>query len=102
MKRVTLALAALAIHAAGSARAADAATADLYQKKCAVCHGKDGKASTPMAQKLGATDLTAVKASEADIAKVIADGKGKMTPFKGKLTDAEIASLAKYVKDGLK
>ncbi len=102
MKRIALALATLAVLAAGTARAADAATADLYQKKCAVCHGKDGKAATPMAQKLGATDLTTVKASEADIAKVIADGKGKMTPFKGKLSDAEIQSLAKYVKGGMK
>jgi cytochrome c6 len=102
MTRIALALAALAVLATGSARAADAATADLYQKKCAVCHGKDGKAATPMAQKLGATDLTTVKTSEADIAKVIADGKGKMTPFKGKISDAEIQALAKYVKGGMK
>jgi cytochrome c6 len=101
MKRIALALATLATLAAGTARA-DAAAADLFQKKCAVCHGKDGKASTPMAQKLGASDLTAVKGSEADIAKVIADGKGKMTPFKGKLSDGEIQSLAKFVKAGMK
>ena len=102
MKRIALALATLAALAAGTARAADAATADLYQKRCAVCHGKDGKAATPMAQKLGATDLTTVKTSETDIAKVITDGKGKMTPFKGKLTDGEIQALAKFVKAGMK
>ncbi len=101
MKRIIVAVAALAVLAAGSARAADTA-ADLFQKKCAVCHGKDGKGTTPMAQKLGAKDLTTLKESEADIAKAITDGKGKMTPFKGKLSDAEIQSLAKYVKDGLK
>jgi cytochrome c6 len=102
MKRIIVAVAALAVLAVGSARAADPAAAELFQKKCAVCHGKDGKGATPMAQKLGAKDLTTLKESEGDIAKVISDGKGKMTPFKGKLTDAEIASLAKYVKEGLK
>lgn len=101
MKRIIVAVAALIVLAAGSARA-DAAAAELFQKKCAVCHGKDGKSSTPMAQKLGAKDLTTLKASEGEITKTIADGKGKMTPFKGKLSDAEIASLAKFVKGGLK
>ncbi len=79
-----------------------AGAAETFQSKCAACHGKDGKGSSPMAQKLGVKDLTATKLSAADIEKTIANGKGKMTPFKGKLTDAEIASLAKYVKDGLK
>lgn len=101
MKRIIVAVAALAVLAVGSARA-DAAASELFQKKCAVCHGKDGKGSTPMAQKLGAKDLTTLTASEADITKAITDGKGKMTPFKGKLSDAEIASLAKFVKGGLK
>ncbi len=102
MNRFPAILVALAFLAAAGVARADAATAELFQKKCAVCHGKDGKGTTPMAKKLGASDLTASTSSEADVAKVIADGKGKMTAFKGKLSDAEIASLAKYVKAGLK
>jgi cytochrome c6 len=47
-------------------------------------------------------DLTVTKLTTADIEKVIASGKGKMTPFKGKLSDAEISGLAKYVSGGLK
>ncbi len=97
MKRILLALVVVA--AASAARAEDAAA--LFQKKCAMCHGKDGK-GTPSGQKMGAKDLTAVKASEADLEKVIANGKGKMTAFKGKLSDDEIKSVAKYVKGGLK
>jgi cytochrome c6 len=97
MKRILLALVALSFVA--SARAEDAAA--LFSKKCSVCHGKDGKGS-PAGLKMGAKDLTATKIYEADAAGVISGGRGKMTPFKGKLTDAEIQSLAKFVKAGLK
>jgi cytochrome c6 len=97
MKRILLALVVLSL--AGAARADDAAA--LYAKRCASCHGKDGK-GTPVGQKMGAKDLTASKESEEAIANTIANGKGKMTPYKGKLTDDEIKSLAKYVKGGLK
>jgi cytochrome c6 len=68
---------------------------------CYACHGKDGKGS-PVGLKMGAPNLTTLKVSEADIAKVIENGKGKMTPFKGKLSPEEIQAVAKYVKGGLK
>lgn len=97
MKRLSLTLALLA--AAAVARADDAAP--LYAQKCAMCHGKDGKGS-PVGLKMGAKDLTTTKLPEPDVGKTIAAGKGKMTGFKGKLTDAQIQSLAKYVKAGLK
>jgi cytochrome c6 len=93
-------LAAVLLAAAGLARA-DAAGAEVFQKKCAVCHGKDGKGS-PAGLKMGAKDLNATALTEADVAKVVADGRGKMTAFKGKLTDAEIQAVAKFVKGGLK
>ena len=79
-----------------------AGPADTFQAKCAVCHGKDGKGQSDMAKKLGVKDLTATKLSAAEIEKVIANGKGKMTPWKGKLSDAEISGLAKFVAGGLK
>lgn len=97
MKR--LAIAAALILSAAAARADDAAT--LYQAKCKMCHGADGK-GTPVGLKMGAPDLTAKKPSAADAAKAIADGQGKMTAFKGKLSDADIKSLATYVANGLK
>lgn len=97
MKKILVA--ALALSLAGPALAADAAA--LYSAKCAACHGKDGKGS-PAGKKMGAEDLTKVNESEAKIASVITNGKGKMTAFKGKLTPEEIDALAKYVKAGLK
>jgi cytochrome c6 len=79
-----------------------AGPAETFQQKCAACHGKDGKGQSDMAKKLGVKDLTVTKLSVADIEKTIASGKGKMTPWKGKLSDAEINGLAKYVAGGLK
>ncbi len=96
MKKTFLGLALLL--AAGAARADAAAT---FQARCAICHGKDGKGS-PAGKKMGAKDLTALTATQEQIEKSIAQGKGKMQPYKGKLSDDEIAALAKYIKAGLK
>jgi cytochrome c6 len=97
MKRILFAIAAVSL--AGPALAADAAA--LYASKCAACHGKDG-AGTAVGKKMGAPDFATVKGSEADLAAAIANGKGKMSAYKGKLSDEEIQALAKFVKGGLK
>ncbi len=99
MKRIATVVAALVLAAPALVRAEDAAA--LFSQKCASCHGKDGKGS-PVGKKMGAQDLTAVKAGEAEIEKAITDGKGKMPAYKGKLTPEQIKSLATYVKSGLK
>jgi len=95
MKRLAIAL----LLASFAARADDAAT--LFQAKCKMCHGADGK-GTSVGKTMGSPDLTAVKISAADAAKVIENGKGKMTGFKGKLSDADIKALGEYVATGLK
>jgi cbb3-type cytochrome c oxidase subunit III len=75
----------------------------LFAQKCASCHGPDGKGKTAMGLKLGARDLTTVKEPEADVAKVITNGKPpKMVAYKEKLTPEQIQVLARYVKNGLK
>ncbi len=70
-----------------AARADDAA---LYASKCAGCHGKDAKGG-----KMAPKPIAGM--AEADAQKAIADGKGKMPGYKGKLSDEEIGGLAKYV-----
>jgi cytochrome c6 len=97
MKRLLLSLVVLSVAAA--ARADDGAT--VYAKRCAACHGKDGK-GTPVGVKMGATDLAASKLSEPEMVGVIAGGRGKMTAFKEKLSEGEIKEVAKFVKGGLK
>ena len=78
---------------------------ELFAKHCALCHGKDGKAQTPIARKLGVKDLTQSKLTEAEIKKQIVEGKRdehgkeKMPAYKAKLSDDEIKSLVTVVKD---
>ncbi len=101
MIRLAAVLAALSLLALAAPAAADDASA-MFAQKCAACHGKDGKGQVPMGQKLGVNDLTQTKLSAAEIEKMIAEGKGKMTAFRGKIADAEIKALAAWVKGGLK
>jgi mono/diheme cytochrome c family protein len=92
---------------AGSSLCAADAKVDgrtVFEKNCAPCHGKDGKATTPAAKMLGVKDLTQSKLSDAEIEKQIIEGrqdaKGtqKMPPFKDKLSNEEIKALVKVVK----
>lgn len=99
MNRALAAVAALCLLSAGAARASEAS--DLYKARCAACHGADGKPSK-MGEKMGAPDLSASKTSAAQMEQVIADGKGKMMAFKGKLTPPQIKAVAAYVKGGMK
>jgi cytochrome c6 len=101
MKRFAMSVLAFALlTAAGAARAEGAAA--LFQKKCATCHGMDGKGQTKMGEKMGIKDLAASSASAADLEKIVADGRGKMPAFKGRISDDEIKSVAAFVKAGLK
>jgi cytochrome c6 len=83
---------------AGSAFAADGAA--IFKAKCAMCHGADGSASTGMGKTMGLKPLGSPevqKTSDADLTALIANGKGKMPSYKGKLTDDEIGAVIKYV-----
>jgi len=101
MSRIVM-VAALVLLGAGAVRAEDAAT--LFKQKCASCHGPDGKGKTKMGEKMGAKDLTGIKASEAEVQATITNGKPgtKMLAYKGKISDEEIKALAAYVKGGIK
>jgi cytochrome c6 len=89
---------ALALFLSLAVQADDAAT---YVSKCAACHGKDGAGDTAMGKKMGLKDLRDAKvqaATDADWEKLIADGKGKMPAYKGKISPAEIKGLVKYMR----
>lgn len=75
--------------------------ADNYKAKCAMCHGADGLASGPVGKSMKIPAFNSPEASkmpEADIITVIKNGKGKMTGYAGKLTDAQIKDVAAFVK----
>lgn len=73
----------------------------VYLDMCASCHGEDGSARTASGQKLSGRDFTNRKwqasRTDAQIAKVILDGKGGMPPFRGTLSEAEALSLTQQV-----
>jgi len=77
---------------------------ELFGKHCTSCHGKDGKARTPIARQLGVKDLTQSKTTDGEIEKQVIEGKKdergnqKMPPFKDKLSPEEIKSLIEFVK----
>ena len=98
MKAMICTMALGMLLAAAIPAAADDAAA-LYKSKCQVCHGADGK-GTAAGQKMGARDFNApevAKQSDADMAKITKEGKGKMPKFEGKLTDDQIKGLIKYI-----
>ena len=70
--------------------------ADTYKAKCAMCHGADGSKSMMGAKPLNGDDVQ--KMSDADLNAEIANGKGKMPAYKGKLTDAQISDMVKYIR----
>jgi mono/diheme cytochrome c family protein len=75
----------------------------LYDKKCAECHGKDGRSRSFRGKHSHARDLTDAewqqRVSDERIYNSISNGKEKMPAFRKKLSEAEINSLVKYVRD---
>ncbi len=92
------------------AAAADPAVERMFKAKCAACHGADGKAQTKQGEKMKIRDMTAaawkkefttdkIKATILDGVTRDKDGvKQEMKPFKGKITDEQVAALADYVR----
>lgn len=75
--------------------------AGVYKAKCAMCHGPDAKGETPTGKAMKVPNLLSdeiQKKTDAQLIESTTNGKGKMTPFKGKLTDEQIKDLIKYIR----
>jgi len=99
-KRTALVVLALVL-AIPAVAFAQGSGADIFKAKCAMCHGPDGSASTPMGKNMGLKPLSSPevqKMSDADLTALITNGKGKMPAYKGKLSDADISAVVKYVR----
>lgn len=64
----------------------------LYNSKCTVCHGEDGKKGV-----MGAADLSGSTVNEEGATLIIKNGKNAMTAFGGQLTEEELSAVVKYV-----
>jgi mono/diheme cytochrome c family protein len=74
---------------------------DIYKAKCAMCHGADGLGATPAGKAMKAVsfkDATVVKAPDAELIAAVKNGKNKMPPNVGKLTDDQIKSVVAYIR----
>ena len=86
----------------GIAVADDAAGKSLFTQKCVICHGADGHGNTAIGKNLKIKDFHSPEVqamSEADLKAIVTNGKNKMPPFKGKLTEAQIDQVVDYVRD---
>lgn len=71
----------------------------LYEKKCVMCHGKNGVAKTMAKGSANLNDPEWQTANSADdIVKVVAAGKNKMPAYEDRLAPPEIRAIADYVK----
>lgn len=101
-RTVITAVVMAAFLAVGASKAADLeAGKAVFAKKCANCHGDDGKGNTSMAGKLKVTmpDLTkASDKSDADLMKILTEGKKPMTGYGKSLDQASIDNVFAYTK----
>src|SRR5271170_6385175 len=100
--RITLLVLGLAAGAATAVQAADAKAGQAaFDKSCKSCHGPDG-AGNPAIAKMFKVDMRDLKSpdvqamSDADLMKIIADGKGKMKPVAS--ASASAADIVAYVR----
>jgi len=74
---------------------------EMYLDKCSVCHGPDGAGKTAKGKKLKVGDVhqTAAKESEADMVKIVTDGKGaNMDAFAKDLKPEQIVAIVQYYR----
>jgi cytochrome c6 len=92
---------ALLVSVASAVSFAQSGGEAVYKAKCQSCHGASGTPNPAMAKMM---NIKAV--SDPDIKKLTADqmfdsvknGKGKMQPFKDKLTDQQIKDSVEYYR----
>lgn len=88
---------------AGAPGEESARTPELFKDKCARCHGEDGRGQTVIGRMVNAPDFADERwwdeeKDERRFARSIAEGKGEMPAFGGKLTRPEVKALAAHVK----
>ncbi len=79
------------------AKADTAAGEATFKAKCAGCHGADGKGKEVMkTTDLGGADVQ--KMSDADLSKIISEGKPPKMPASKTLTPDQVKDLVSYIR----
>jgi mono/diheme cytochrome c family protein len=95
---ITIFLAATA--SLGFGQSANNSGASLYKTNCVSCNGPDGRGSA-VGKSLNAADFHSAQVqqqSDAQLAGVIAEGRGNMPPFGTRLSKDQIDALVKYIR----
>ena len=83
-----------------SAAPQDQGGRSLFNSTCASCHGQNG-APSAVGKSLNAPDLgskAVQNRTDAELQQIVANGKGNMPPFNGRLSEAQINSLVRYIR----
>ena len=101
----TLTVVAVAATFGCAAIFAQASGEAIYNKRCLNCHGTDGLASSGIGKIMKVkpvTDPEVIKLTEPEMVQKVRLGMGKMQPYKGDLTDAQIKSSVDYFRTFMK
>jgi mono/diheme cytochrome c family protein len=96
---LAIAIVAVAV-SAGFGQSTNNSTASLYKTNCVSCHGPDGRGSA-VGKSLHAADFHSAQVrqqSDAQLAGVIAEGRGNMPAFGTRLSKDQINDLVKYIR----
>ena len=84
----------------GFGQPANTPPASTYKTNCVSCHGRDGRGS-PVGKSLHAADFHSAQVqqqSDAQLAGVVAEGRGNMPAFGTRLSKDQIDALVKYIR----
>jgi cytochrome c6 len=84
----------------GLAQPANNSAASIYKTNCVSCHGQDGRGSA-VGKSLHAADFHSAQVqqqSDAQLADVVAEGRGNMPGFGTRLSKDQINALVKYIR----
>lgn len=70
---------------------------EIFEQKCVLCHGGDGKLAAN-----GSKDLSVTPLNHTDMVKVITEGKNTMASYKEVLTPEQIEAVTAYIETDLK
>jgi mono/diheme cytochrome c family protein len=77
------------------------AGADYKAQHCAACHGARGAGDTVMGKNMRIPDFASPDVQmkpDAELAGIIAKGKGKMPAYDGKLSKEQINGIVKWIR----
>jgi mono/diheme cytochrome c family protein len=70
----------------------------IYKANCQSCHGSTGTPNAGMAKMMSIKPASEYKTTEKEQIESVKNGKNKMKPFAGKLTDAQIKDAVTYFR----